>query len=130
MTFRPATIDDEDFFWYWRERAEFAYWYGGAKTTREQHGEWFRTRLDRITMLVWERPDRGPAGIVRVESNGELAFDAQPSLMVRLLEEFKPYASDFGRFKVTVDDGDKTKARALKAAGFVESPVRFFCYRP
>ncbi len=129
--FRPATVDDEEFFWYWRERSERAHWYDGPKTTREQHGDWFRDRLDRVTLLVWERTDYGgPSGVVRVDSNGELAFDAHPSLTVWMLEELKPLASELGRFKVTVDRGDKAKARALEDAGFREAPVRFFGYRP
>lgn len=129
MSFRLAVAADEELFWYWRERSERAHWYDGPKTTRADHGQWFRDRLDRITMLVWSFNGEA-SGTVRVDSNGEVAFDTHPSLMTAMLRELMPYASDFGRFKVTVDRGDKTKARALEAAGFEEFPVRFFGYRP
>jgi len=132
MSFRRATPADEDFFWQWREAAEAQPWYEGRGTTRAEHHAWFVDRLSRITMLVWERMDYGgPVGIVRIDSNGELAFEASHLLMPAMLRELLPHATYYGgRFKVTLDKDDKAKAKALKQAGFREYPVKFFCYRP
>jgi len=82
-------------------------------------------------MLVWERMDYGcPLGVVRIDSNGELAFDAHPDLLPAMLRELMPQAVYYGgRLKVTLDKDDRAKARALKAAGFGQYPVKFFCYR-
>jgi hypothetical protein len=127
MTFRPATVHDADHFWQWRQQAEQAPWYIGQRTTYDTHLEWFLNRLSKITLLIWE--SLLGTGIVRIESNGELAFDAtNPRAM---LEELLPYAEMYGgRLKVTVDDGDTVKQRALEQAGFVEYPVKFYAYRP
>lgn len=134
MTFRAATADDADFFWYWRERAEQAQWYEGPLTTREQHQEWFIDRLERISLLVWMYGANelyGARGCVRIDSNGEMAFDGDPSLLATMLRELKYQEVGLGdRLKVTLDKGDRVKAKALKEAGFREYPVRFFCYRP
>lgn len=129
MSFRPATSDDADFFWYWRERAESADWYIAAKTAYEDHVEWFLERLGRIQLLVWNYEGR-PAGAVRIDSNGEVAFHCNPLLGARLLGELKTYAKVHGRLKVTVDEADRASAKALRDAGFRQYPVKFFCYRP
>lgn len=129
MTFRPATLEDEEFFWYWREAAERRHWYEGRVTTRAEHGRWFRARIGRLTMLVWEMLGVSE-GVVRIDSNGEVAFHANPSLMAEMLEELKPYAAEYGgRLKVTVDKQDRASERALQEAGFTEFPVTFFAYK-
>lgn len=128
--FRPATTDDADFFWYWRERAEAEPWYGGSVTDYDAHLAWFLDRLGRIELLIWIYDGR-PAGAVRIDSNGEVAFSANPLLASRMLGELKAFAANYGgRLKVTVDAADRASAKALKDAGFREYPVRFFCYRP
>jgi hypothetical protein len=134
MTFRQATVDDEELFWYWRNQNEqngrAGGWWPHAFTTREQHCDWYLSRLGRITLLVWE-PDGHPEGIVRVDSNGELAFDARDGLAAAMLEELRPLAEQYnGRLKAVVDIGNTAASRALHAAGFREHPVRFYTYRP
>ncbi len=129
MSFRPATADDEEFFWAWRQQAEQAAWYEGPPTDRDEHHAWFEDRVSRVMLLVWLYKGKR-TGIVRAESNGEIAFDTSPKLAVAMLEEFRPYAAWYdGRLKATVDRGDP-KGDALEQAGFTESPVRFFTYRP
>jgi hypothetical protein len=133
VTFRPATWEDEEFFWFWRHRNEQAGRYGGwwkhPETTRTEHGAWFRQRLGRIEMLVWMYNDC-PMGCVRIDSNGEVAFDTYADLARLMLDELKPYAAAHGRLKATVDRADWHAANALEDAGFREHPVRFFAYRP
>lgn len=129
MTFRPATADDEGFFYFWREAAEQRYWYAGRRTSRHEHTQWFQARLGRITMLVWEHANE-PHGVVRIDTNGEVAFHGTPTLMAEMLEELKPYAAEYGgRLKVTLDRQDKASGRALEEAGYSEYPVRFFAYK-
>lgn len=129
MSFRPATTDDADFFWYWRERAEEEPWYGGPKTDYDDHLAWFLDRLGRIDLLVWLYDGR-PAGAVRIDSNGEVAFDCNPLLTARLMTEVKAYAKKYGRLKVTIDEADRASAKGLRDAGFRQFPVKFFHYRP
>lgn len=127
MSFRAATLDDVEQFWFWRQMAEGKPWYEGKTTTRAQHGKWFAHRLGHITLLVWDDDHIGGSGVVRVDSNSELAFDATHprSMLEAFLAQWKG-----GRLKATVDQGDSVKALALSEAGFGEYPVRFFCYRP
>lgn len=130
MSFRPATTDDADFFWYWRERAEAAPWYVSARTEYDDHVSWFLDRIGRVEMLVWIFGGR-PAGTARIDSNGEVSFLCNPMLGSRLLDELKVYAPLYGgRLKVTLDAADRASAKALKDAGFREYPVKFYCYRP
>lgn len=133
-SFRPATVQDELFFYYWRRRDEGAGikggWYGGPRTDRETHRRWYRERIHTARLLVWEHMnDRN--GIARIDSNGEVAFSTEPKWGHKLLEDLLWFAKTYdGRLKVTVDEGDEDRAAALMRAGFVESSVRFFCYRP
>lgn len=127
--FRPATSDDVDFFWHWRELAEAEDWYGGNRTDYDDHVAWYLDRLGKINLLVWYF-DKRPAGCVRIDSNGEVAFAAHPLLTSKMLEELRPWAkANGGRLKVTLDAGDRDGAKALRDAGFREYPVKFFAWR-
>ncbi len=134
MSFRPADEQDEEFFLHWRLRAENhgreGGWWDGEPVTPQAHHEWFIRRLRQATMLVWYY-DKRPAGAVRIDSNGEVAFDAHPWLTAKMLEELKPYAAEYGgRLKVTVDRADAETSKKLRAADYREYPVRFHAYRP
>lgn len=133
MTFRQATLDDEGFFWHRRvvdeRKGQEGGWYLGQITDKEEHHRWFVSRLTGATMLVWLR-DGLPAGTVRIDSNGEVAFSARPNVVVDMLVALKLYAAGYGgRLKVTVDSGNRPAVLALHAAGFEEYEARFFCHR-
>ena len=134
MSFRAATLEDEAFFYYWRRYAEArgaaGGWYLGARTTREEHQRWFTDKLLHAVMLVWEREGEA-LGTARIDSNGEVAFSAEPADAPALLRDLQPFAAEYGgRLKVTVDEADRAAIAALTEAGWGEFPVRFFCYRP
>lgn len=128
MSFRAATAADEDLFYVHREIAESMPWYQGRKTTPDEHHRWYTTMLDSITLLVWNTDDGH--GIARIESNGELAFSSTHpvEMLIELIEAYD-IAQYGGRLKVTLDKQDRETAKALKAAGFFEYPVRFFAYK-
>lgn len=135
MSLRPATKNDEALFLYWRARAERegreGGWYQGQATTKRQHHHWYQDRLQHATLLVWTPFPTKPAGVARIDTNGEIAFHADPKVAPLLLDELKPYALEHGgRLKATIDHGNTAAAKALEQAGFREYPVRFFCYRP
>ncbi len=130
MSFRIATAEDAEWFYRWRLRDEAAgalvgYW-NGTRTTRAQHKEWFRARLGYGILTVWEH-DGKDAGCLRIEPNGETTFQAERHHEPLLLEDLKETA--VGKLKFTLDLGDP-RADTLEQAGLVESPVRFFTYRP
>ncbi len=131
MSFRSATTDDEALFFAWRQQSERdgrrLGWWHGTMTDRAPHHRWFLEHLRTSTLLVWV-DDGVDAGIARIESNGEVQFETGRSREERLLEDLKPFADHYGRFKMTLDEGDP-KWEALEAAGFRQYPARFYVYR-
>ena len=127
--FRPAAFADEQLFYAWRQRDESGDWWHGTPTDTFTHHDWFAERLNVSTLLVWL--DNGkPAGCVRIDPNGEVAFQTARDRELELLDDLKDYADRVGRkLKFTVDLDDP-KCESLWRAGFVESSVRFFAYRP
>ncbi len=130
MSFRAATTDDEGLFFGWRQASELEGraegWWRGTQTGTEEHHRWFLEHLRTSTLLVWMDPE--DAGVARIESNGEVQFEAAESLQVKLLEDLKPFADHYGRFKMTLDEGDP-KWQALETVGFRQYPARFYVYR-
>ncbi len=130
--FRVATTDDEEFFYSWRQRAErlgrAQGWWHGTATEQDTHHRWYLEHLRTSTLLVWQWDNGAQAGIARIESNGEVQFEAYKPDEQPLLEDLKPFADHYGRFKMTLDEGDP-KWEALEAAGFRQYPARFYVYR-
>ena len=122
MSFRPATVEDEELFFQWRQRGEAEAaaqgWWDGTRTTVETHHEWFLRRLYDATLLVWI-DDGTDAGCVRIDSNGEVAWETTGARAVQLLEELKPLAvSHGGRLKFTVHrDVPSIRTSALPPRG-------------
>ncbi len=129
--FRAATTEDEGFFYTWRQQAELEGralgWWKGTRTGTEEHHRWFLEHLRTSTLLVW-LDDGLEVGIARIESNGEIQFEAG-GFERGLLADLLPFAAHYGRFKMTIDEGDP-KAEALEAAGFQCYPARFYVWRP
>ncbi len=129
--FRAATTEDEKVFLAWRQVSEKEGrkegWWHGTETDREVHRRWFFEHLRTSTLLVWI-DDHDYAGIARIESNGEIQFETGLGKEQRLLEDLKPFADHYGRFKMTLDEGDP-KWEALEAAGFRQYPARLYVYR-
>ena len=113
----------------WRVKAEAQPWFKGWPVTYEQHVDWLWPRISDplVRMFVWSE-DGKDLGQVRIDSNGELAFDGQGAAAVRMLERVQEQSHD--RIKVTLDPEDSARAEVLEQAGFREAPVRFFIYRP
>lgn len=133
MTFRPATIHDAPLLHQWRFQAESQPWYHGQRTTYEQHLNWLRPRINNplVDVLIWLE-DGDPAGMVRIESNGELAFHVDTDeIAVGMLRATEVYARNHGgRLKATVDLDDVDADAALHDAGFVRYPATFFAWKP
>ena len=131
MSFRPATPVDTALLFAWRRQAEHASWYQGKRIRAKDHCEWLQARLDNplVKVLVWQ--EDGPVGMVRIDSNGELAFHcADNQACVRMLQAAREYAADYGgRLKAAVDSEDVRSWEMLARAGFVEYPARFLVYK-
>lgn len=133
MSFRPATLGDEKLFYALRlldeAAGDQAGWRKGDMTTPDTHHKWFTARLVScsVRMLVWN-DGKTDAGTVRIETNGEVTFQAAHAKQTLLLNELRTYTGR-SKMKFTVDKGDP-KAESLERAGFVESPVRFFTHQP
>jgi hypothetical protein len=126
--FRDATIDDAALLYDWRCSSESVPWWNGKPVSFFEHKAWLEQRISDslVKVLVWE--DAGePAGMVRIDSNGEVAFyGGSPGM----LEALHPYAAEYGgRLKVTLDEDDIGGAAVLRNAGFVEYPARFLAYK-
>ncbi len=131
MTFRAATRLDIDLLHGWRTVAERKPWYVGKVTLKASHMSWLLPRLrdSLVQVRIWEELGE-PVGMVRVDSNGELAFHANSSkVAARMLKAALPYSKLHGRLKAAVDPEDVEKCGQLLMAGFVECPVRFFVYK-
>ncbi len=134
MTFRPATIHDAPLLHQWRFQAESQPWYHGHRTTYEQHLNWLRPRINNplVHLLIWLENSE-PAGMVRIESNGELAFhvDTDDELAaVNMLRAATHYARDHGgRLKACYDQADLRTTMRLTAAGFKDYPASFCAFK-
>lgn len=126
--FRPATIDDAELLYVWRMKAEEADVYEGS-TTFDEHLDWLRARLDNplVHVLIWGNDQ----GMVRIDSNGEVAFHASDTgTAVAMLRAIGEYAAAYGgRLKATVDQRD-WRGTCLVQAGFDVYPATFLCLRP
>lgn len=113
-------------------QAEGKPWYSRDTTTRADHLAWLEARLANplVKILVWEG-DRGPLGMVRIDSNGEVAFHADnPVDAIEMLRAAHQYAAEYGgRLKISVDQADRESIRLLQAARFELCPVKFLCYQ-
>lgn len=131
MSFRPATMDDAQRLYDWRRGHETGGWYRKPPTSFHQHAHWLEQRIDNdlVEVLIWEE-DGAAMGSVRIDSNGELAFDAHIGCNVgAMLREAATYARFYGgRLKANVD-ADDPRAAFLERAGFMEYPVRFLAYK-
>jgi hypothetical protein len=131
MSFRPATHGDAFILYAWRARDEAGNDYP-RRTTLEQHQAWLDDRIGcpLVDVLIWE--ERGwPTGMVRIDSNGELAFNAETDQTAHdMLSAALHHAGRYGgRLKATLDTGDP-KALQLERAGFQAHPSIFLAYRP
>lgn len=131
MSFRDATMDDAPLLYRWRREHEVGGWYRKPPTSFHQHSHWLAQRIDNplVEVLIWEE-DGASMGSVRIDSNGELAFDAHIGCDVgAMLKAAAVYARFYGgRLKANVDDNDP-RAAFLERAGFSEYPVRFLAYK-
>lgn len=134
--FRPARHHDAALLYWWRRQAEQKPWYNGQPLTRERHMQWLQERLDNplVEILIWQ--ERGhPAGMVRIDSNGELAFhvdqDAPAGTTRRMLHAATHYADQHGgRLKVTLDQANHTQRDQLLQAGFARYPAVLLAWKP
>jgi len=112
---------DADLLYEWRVRREGHGWYGSEPTKYEAHRAWLEARLENplVYVLIWNDGE----GMIRIDSNGELAFEG-PLEMVRELQSWWR-----GKLKATVDVGDDS-GLVLAAAGFRPSAVDFYSWRP
>jgi hypothetical protein len=133
VSFRAATIRDAGLLYRWRCESEQQPWWAGTRTSYGDHLRWLvgRHANPLVKLLVWEE-DGEPVGTVRIDSNGEVAFDAMTGEAAgRMLEAVHEYAAGYGgRLKASVDQADRDKIRLLQAAGFEKFPVAFLAYRP
>lgn len=136
MSFRRASWpDDVDLLLRWRnedeQKAIEGGWYDGALTTPREHRQWWtRTHSGAsVKILIW-RNRRVDSGMIRVDSNGELAFHGDLVEMTNERMLGKLARDHGGRLKATIDTADTERGDALLASGFVEMPARFFRYRP
>ena len=129
--FRPATLDDTGRLYRWRLEDELAADYPAA-TTFNDHHRWLCARIANplVRLLVWEH-DGKPTGMVRVDSNGELAYhstdSAQTEPMLRAALEYAAWYG--GRLKATLD-ADDLKTTDLRDTGFTSYPAVALIYRP
>lgn len=131
--FRPADTVDEELFYRWRRDQERdgrkGGWYEGRPVTRAAHRVWFRDRLGKLEILVWERAGL-PLGYVRLDSDGSLAFHPHSPVAVPMLAACWALADRYGgRLKATVDLKNRGAVEALEAAGFGAVPASFHVYR-
>jgi len=131
VSFRNATLDDAPILYSWRRQAESKRWYKGRKTTAAAHLDWLARRLNNplVRILIWQNGVT-PAGMVRIDSNGEIAFHAvDDDTAVRMLKATHVYASQYGgRLKATVDRGNPDR-KLLAHAGYRDYPAAFMAYK-
>lgn len=129
---RRATVDDALLLYTWRCRAEQAPWYEGKPTSWEEHRDWFSKRLidPLVRLLIWEH-NRDPLGVIRIDSNGELAYYADNSRdAAPMIQAATSYAREYGgRLKITLDVDDTEGLEALAGAGFKTYPSRSMIYQ-
>jgi hypothetical protein len=118
---------DAGFLYVSRLIAESQPWYEGKPTGYDDHLAWLAARVDNplVTLKVWEE-DGVASGSVRIDSNGEFAFDAGTNASEMLRVAVAEYA---GRLKATVDVGDP-KVSLLQRAGFTMYPAVSLIHRP
>ncbi len=132
--FRQAKLADAPLLLAWRKQAEQADHWTGTPVTPTRHLAWLRARVANpvIQLLIWEENGK-PAGMVRIDSNGELAFHAQTdaTAVAMLQAAARRYMGEYGgRLKASVDETDTRTWRLLEQAGFVTHPdVRFLTCR-
>lgn len=141
MTFRPATLADTDTLYRWRLEAEdeaaAGGWWQGQPTTVDRHLHWL---IDRVTnrlvqVLIWEEKGK-PVGMVRIDSNGELAYHVPAEHRGRGVEQRMLAAAvkhtDMygGRLKAVIDEDDVERTNVLLAAGFRKYPAVFLAHKP
>lgn len=132
MTFRQATLEDATTLYHWRLQDEQEPWWQGQPVTADQHRRWLTERINTplVTILIWHENEQ-PAGTIRIDSNGELAYHAtNPHAAVQMLTAARQYASRYGgRLKATVDQSDRTRIEQLRQAGFERYPTQFLAWR-
>ncbi len=132
MSLRPATLRDATLLYTWRQQDEArGHHHGyrqGPTINRAEHNLWLAARLDNplVRLLIWELQGN-PAGVVRIDSNGELAFYGGDPDMLTAAKTFRPFYGN--RLKATVDRDDDLRCELLLAAGYTEWPARFFVAR-
>lgn len=129
--FRPADLSDLDLLLRWRNEDEQkgidGGWYKGQLTTRAEHQQWFIPNQERIAIWV----EQEAVGMVRIESDGSIAFHAPEGVAVRMLRATHPLCGRYGgRLKAVVDEADTERQVALERAGFTEFPAKFYAYKP
>ena len=133
MSFRPATYDDAPLLLGWRHADEHANWYEGHNTDVAAHVHWLTLRLQSplVKLLIWAE-NGCDIGMVRIDSNGELAFHCDnDDACVRMIQATHAYAGDYGgRLKASVDTGNERAWQMLAQAGYSEHPTRFLCFKP
>lgn len=131
MTFRDATPADADLLYDWRQADLRAAGLEPQALSFEAHRDWLwmRSANPLVRVLIWEQ-EGVPLGMVRLDSNGELAFHAEPECdAAAMLRAALPLADVYGgRLKVTLDASDP-KVALLKAAGFSSFPATALVYR-
>lgn len=130
---RAADMRDAPLLLSWRKQAERADFWQGVPVSATGHLAWLRARVANplVKLLIWQENGE-PAGMVRIDSNGELAFHADDDkVALRMLKAAQRFAPEYGgRLKANVDEGDKHTWRLLEQAGFATCPaVRFLLYK-
>lgn len=129
--FRTATLADAMPTYEWRLAAEGQDVYEGRATKLEGHISWLLSRIRNplVKLLIWEEGGKS-VGMVRIDSNGELAFHADDDeAAVRMLRTAQAFADEYGgRLKATVDATDP-KWELLVRAGYGEYPARSVVYK-
>lgn len=122
---------DAEVLYRWRVEAEGKPWFGRDQTAWTDHVAWLEARISNplVRLLIWEA-DRGPLGMARIDSNGEVAFyAADEDTAVALLGAVQEYAHDYGgRLKISVDQADRTSIEWLERSGFQRFPVKFLAF--
>jgi hypothetical protein len=130
-SFRRAQVEDIPRFYDWRVRQQSQPFYVGPDLTYMKHREWMIPRLRNplVKLLVWSEKGK-PAGILRIDSNGEFDYHADSDWVAyRMLRGALRYAPLYGgRLKISLDDADPRLGQLFEA-GFVGSPAVSLSWR-
>jgi hypothetical protein len=121
---RPATRADAALLYAWRIEDEQGDWYDQPHTSYPDHVQWLNARINNplINIWIWEADDQ-PVGMVRIDSNGELAFHGDDLMLRAAISAYG------GRLKATVDEADP-RVQTLEKAGFVRYPAVALTAKP